>query len=128
MKIIYEYPPNIEKIREHFPIKSGIIFTYGGELYNPDKGNISADLMAHEETHVAQQGNDPDKWWDRYFIDDAFRLEQETEAYRNQYKYSLENYNRAGRKRLLKKISKDLSSPLYGNLITENEAKEAIIN
>jgi len=126
MKIVFKYPPNIKRIKEHFPIKRGVIFTYGNRLYNPDRGEIDDALMVHEETHTAQQGNNPDEWWDRYFIDKAFRLEQETEAYQNQYKYALDNYNRASRKRLLRQISKDLSSSLYGNLITEKEAKEII--
>ena len=127
MEIVFKYPPNIEKIREHFPVKYGVIFTYGDKLYNPDRGEIDSALMVHEETHTVQQGNNPDEWWDRYFTDESFRKEQEIEAYRNQYKYALENYNRASRKRLLRQISKDLSSHLYGNLMTEEEAKEQII-
>jgi len=128
MKIKYEYPPNIEEIRAVFPLHRGIIFTYGDVLYNPDKGEIDEALIKHEETHTKQQGDNPDEWWKRYFIDKEFRAEQEIEAYRNQYKYAVENYNRQQRKFLLKVISKDLSSPMYGSIMTTEEAKQTIKN
>ena len=128
MKIKYEYPPNIEEIRANFQLHKGIIFTYGDTLYIPDRGKIDEALIKHEETHTRQQGDTPDEWWQRYFIDKEFRIEQETEAYRNQYKYALENYNRQKRKYLLKVISEDLSSAMYGNVMTKEEAKETITN
>ncbi len=129
MKIKHEYPPNIDKIYEVFPFVRGhrcVVFTYGDTLYNPNKGIIDEALMKHEETHTAQQGDNPDKWWDRYFVDKEFRTDQELEAYRNQYKYAVDNYSRNMRRSLLKQISKDLSSALYGSIITEEEAKVAI--
>ena len=126
MKILYEYPPNIDKIREVFPLHKGVIFTYGDTIYNPDKGKITSELIKHEETHEKQQGNNIDEWWNKYLNDKKFRLEQEIEAYRNQYKYILENYNRQMRKLLLKDIAKHLSSAMYGYLISEEDATEII--
>ncbi|HEC32912.1 MAG TPA: hypothetical protein ENI63_01470 [Candidatus Kaiserbacteria bacterium] len=126
MKIVYKYPPNIEKIRAVFPLHKGIIFTYGDTLYNPDRGKIDEALMKHEETHTRQQGDDIDGWWEKYFVDVDFRMKQELEAYQNQYKYAVENYSRNMRRVLLKVISKDLSSAMYGNIISEEEAKGAI--
>jgi hypothetical protein len=129
MKIVNAYPPNIDKIREVFTLKPGIVFTYEGKLYNPDGGpTVSDDLLAHEETHVVQQKEigGSDAWWSKYFVDIDFRLEQELEAYRNQYRYALEHYNRPARRRLLKHISKDLSGVMYGNIISEEEAVNKI--
>jgi len=126
MKILHRYPPNIEKIREVFTLHSGIIFTYGDTIFNPDKGLIDEALLAHESTHSRQQGKDPEAWWNRYLTDTKFRTEQELEAYRNQYKYAVEHYTRQMRKQLLKTISKDLASAMYGNIMTREEAREAI--
>ena len=126
MKIVHKYPPNIEDIKSVFPISRGIIFTYGDTIYNPDNFIIPDDLITHEETHMKQQGKDPDRWWKRYFVDQKFRLEQELEAYRNQYRYAINNYDKRSRKELLKRISKDLSRPLYGSLVTKKEAKKLI--
>ncbi len=128
MKIKHKYPPNIEKIRAVFPLHKGIIFTYGDTLYNPDKGNIDEALIKHEETHTRQQGDNPDEWWEKYFVDIDFRASQEIEAYRNQYQYAVENYSRPMRRALLKQISKDLSSAMYGNIISKEEAISSIKN
>lgn len=126
MEIVNKYPPNIEEIKKNFTLHKGIIFTYGDKLYNPDNGIIDEALMKHEETHTVQQGDNPDEWWDKYFTDKEFRLKQELEAYQNQYKYAIENYGRPMRRNLLKIISKDLSSVMYGSLISEEEAKGLI--
>ena len=83
--------------------------------------------MAHEQTHTKQQGDDIDGWWDRYLSDFEFRLNQEVEAYHNQYMFLLDNYNRKDRRVILSQISKDLASPIYGNLVTKEKAKELIV-
>lgn len=126
MQIIKDYPPNIDKIRAKFQLISGVIFAYGDILYNPDGEEIKDHLLIHEETHMRQQGNDPESWWDRYIEDGAFRLSQEVEAYKNQYKFFRRNSTRSKTSDLLNRIASDLSSPLYGNIIEFKEAKEAI--
>ena len=129
MKVVRKYPPNIKDIAEVFPDakkRDDVIFTYGNKLHNPNGVILEEDLMVHEQTHSKQQGDDPKKWWDRYFIDERFRLEQEVEAYHNQFKYALENYGRQRAREILRRASKELSSALYGNIIREYEAKERI--
>lgn len=130
MKIKHKYPPNYQEIIEHFPTvenMTGVIFTYGNKLYVPGGENIPDDLMKHEETHQRQQMEmGIDEWWNRYFEDAEFRLDQEVEAYRNQYKYARENYDRADYRQLLKKIAKDLSRPMYGSIINKKEAVKLI--
>ena len=79
MKIIRDYPPNIEAIRAEFELNPRVVFTYGETIYNPGGGKITDDLMVHEETHAKQQGDDPGAWWDRYLVDVDFRLNQEVE-------------------------------------------------
>lgn len=127
MKIVKDFPPNIEKIRATFKLHQGIVFTYGDTLYNPDGGFIDRALEIHEETHTKQQGDNPEAWWDRYFIDKDFRLSQEIEAYKNQYKKMKSNIKDPNKLAYrLNIIAKDLSSEMYGNIITYEEAKSLL--
>jgi len=129
MKEIKGYPPNIDLIEKKFPgVKKtkGILITYG-DLYNPDGVKLSTDEWIHERTHAEQQKKiGLDKYWEMYVNDENFRLEQELLAYRNQYKYVVENYSGVLQKKILEVISKTLSSPLYGSLISERKAKKLI--
>jgi len=126
MKIIKGFPPNYDRIKKEFNPAGTVVFTYGDTVYAPLTGTLSPDLMAHEAVHIRQQV-DPDKWWDRYFKDVEFRLEQETEAYRAQYKkFRKMNKFKKERKKFLERIASDLSSHIYGNCITFDEAIERI--
>ena len=131
MRVKHKFPPNYEEIIKHLPWVAEMphaIFTYETTIYVPSGNEISDDLMEHEATHGKQQLEmGVKKWWTRYYIDAEFRLSQETEAYQHQYQYGVANYNRHYRRQLLKKISSDLSGPLYGSLITKEEAKELIM-
>ena len=126
MKISKEYPPNYKIISETFKLHKGIIFTYGDTIYNPDNGNIDKPLMEHEKIHLKQQGNEVDKWWIRYLADSDFRLSQELEAYQRQYRVAKEILSKGKLFNLLRFISNDLSGEMYGNIISFQEAMEAI--
>ncbi len=67
-----------------------------------------------------------DIWWSRYFESPEFRLSQEVEAYRNQYAYIKKNYTRNHRKFLYKHIITSMVM-MYGNMVTESEAKKLIV-
>lgn len=130
MKIINDYPPNHKEIEERFgPLPDGVIFTYGDIIYSPKHTRLANHLIAHEEVHSRQQMDDPVGWWERYLVDDNFRLEQEVEAYREQYKY-IRKFTPDGnvRIRLLYKISSDLSGSMYGSIVTFSEAKRLILD
>ena len=127
MKIVKEYPPNIDKIREKFKLHEGVIFTYGDTIYNPDGGFIDRALEIHEETHTKQQGNNIEEWWDKYLTDDEFRLSQEVEAYRNKYKKMKSNIKDVNKLNFrLDLIAKDLASEMYGSIVSYEEAKSLI--
>lgn len=98
-----------------------IIFTYGDTIYC--KTDIPEDLKVHEATHIRQQKSGAKEWWDRYLNDNAFRLDQEVEAYKNQYNY-LKIVIKDRNKLFLHKhrIAKDLSSYIYGNIISYSDA------
>lgn len=133
MKIVKAYPPNIEQIKLNFKISDNTVFAYGDTLYSPSGIKISKDLLEHEKVHQKQQGDDPAGWWDRYIEDKAFRLSQEVEAYRKQYRFfknSLGQYSVIEKNKriqeFINRICLDLSGQLYGNLVPFEEAKRRI--
>lgn len=127
MKILFENPPIIDAIRLAFPLSGNEIFAWGDIIYNPSKTTIPPWLIAHEEVHQRQQGEDVRGWWDRYLIDAEWRFTQELEAHQVEYRvFCVLNKDRNHRARYLNMISHRLSSKLYGNVITKYEAMKRI--
>lgn len=88
--VVYEKPPAhiYDRAVEQFGVdwEDGVIFTYGDKIYT--KNELPDHLFQHEMTHVRQQEKmGKDEWWSRYFADEQFRLEQEVEAYHNQFAF-----------------------------------------
>ena len=104
----------------------GVVFTYGDVVYC--KRRISDDVLVHETVHTKQQEKiGKDKRWDLYFEDDNFRLVNEVEAYRTQWDYIQRNEKDRNYKYIrLSEIARDLSSELYGNLVSFGEAYDLI--
>lgn len=123
------YPPNIDDIKKVLNIGKNVIFTFGNTIYNPSGGDIDLPLMAHEQTHSIQQENiGPEEWWKKYLSDNNFRLEQELQAYKIQYKYYCNVIkDRNARYKFLNRIASDLSSEVYGNLISKSDALSKIV-
>jgi hypothetical protein len=132
MKTIKAYPPNYEEICQAFPYvreRKTLVFTYGDIIYKPGKGVIPTHLRVHEVTHANQQGDDPAGWWKRYLEEPEFRLDQEVKAYRKQWEYiDRFNHNYWEKRELFEKITDDLSSEVYGNMISKAEAVRLISN
>lgn len=130
MRIVPGYPPNIESIRAAFDLTGKKpVFAYGHLLYNPHDLPIEDHLMAHEEVHERQQVayGGISTWWFRYISDAAFRLEQEIEAYREQYRFvkrTIKDRNAVAR--FLHSIASDLSGPMYGNITSYADAAKEI--
>lgn len=126
MKVINSRPPNYAKIIKAFPyaIGRGVIFCYGGVIYSPFTAHVSKQLHAHERVHVAQQEEyGTEAWWDYYIESIPFRLEQEIPAHRAEYQYATDGASRHERRAQLSQIAKRMALPLYGPMITYNEAK-----
>lgn len=125
MEIIYgEYPPNYKDIAAAFDIedRDGIVFTYGNKLYIPSGRKPDAQLLRHEETHAREQLEiGIEEWWDRYLVDTGFRFMQELKAYREQYR-AMATLPFERRLSYLDHIATDLAGPIYGNLLTKEEA------
>ena len=76
---------------------------------------------------MLQQEDSPEMWWDQYLNDKDFRLQQEIEAYRVQYrvvKGMIKDRNTVAR--MLFDMASNLSSPLYGSMIPHIEALKVI--
>lgn len=122
-----EFPPNIDKIREKFEIHDKVVFTFGNRLYVPCSLPVDDALLAHEETHAKQQGDDPASWWDKYLIDAHFRVGQELAAYRRQYKVFKRKIGAPDvRKQYLTHLATALSSKIYGEAISFHTAYKKI--
>jgi len=126
MKIYFskEKPPIYEQCAKKFGVrwKDRIIFTYGNTIYCKNK--VSQQKIAHETTHIKQQQEYGIKeWWDRYFIDIDFRIEQEVKAYLNEISWIRENVRgMKNKEEKIEKVTRDLCSPIYGSVVTYEEA------
>lgn len=123
-------PPNFERIASVFPLarRGGVIFTYGDTAYFPGNKTMSRELRAHEAVHATRQlaePHGPEGWWERYLIDPAFRLEEEVLAHAAEYAAYRTRHGQTPK--FLRFISERLAGPFYGNLLTVDEAKLAIL-
>ena len=118
MKIKEEYPPNYEDIKRVLKVEGiKMIYTYGDTIYNPDKCIVTPDLYVHEGVHERQQGDNPAQWWEKYLSDASFRLEQEIQAYGEQYLFVKRNFPVRIYDESRTKIALALSGAEYGNMI-----------
>lgn len=129
MKIVEQYPPNYIQILEAFPNleEHKPIFTYGDNIFNPFKVNITPDLEAHEAVHIKQQGTFPEIWWNDYINNPEFRLQQEIEAYGTQLIF-LESIITDSKlmEWFWDKITSAISGELYGNMLNYGQAKSKL--
>lgn len=128
MEVVQGYPPNYEKIKAAFDIGDRkVVFTYGQTIYNPHRDIVSDHLRVHETVHMRQQLEmGIEEWWDKYIEDAEFRWEQEVEAYAHQYNFMKKACSNRVLKDFLFSIASDLSSPIYGNISSYQEAETAI--
>ena len=124
MKFSTEKPPNWSEIIAQFPVKweNGVIVTYGDTIHC--HVDIGPQKTAHESVHVSRQTSmGVDKWWEEYFENSAFRLEEEVLAYKEEVKWVRKVYkDRNVRFKVISQICKDLSSPMYGKIISYSDA------
>ncbi len=130
MNIVRGTPPNFREIVAVFPAakREGVIFTWGDTVYVNGVPELNPQLKAHEAIHKQQQERmgGPQQWWDRYLIDPPFRLEEELAAHRAEYR-TLKHIDRNQAARALDFIAERLSSPLYGGMISKQDARRAIV-
>ena len=127
IKIITDYPPNIQEIRATFPITENQVFAYHPNIYNPSGKEIEKHLKLHEEVHLkSQEKIGVQNWWFQYLTNPQFRLEEELIAYATQYAFGKKVYGDKIGKIMLHDFAVSLSSPLYGGIIETSKAETKI--
>lgn len=129
LKTVKGYPPNFKQIDDilHVRSKSTVVFTYGDTVYIPNGEPLTDDLEVHEAIHIVQQREmGAEEWWDKFLDDPEFRLSQELEAYRAQWKFIEENKNRNMKRAMFKHIVDSLTSSIYGNMVTRKDAEKLL--
>lgn len=125
--IIVAQPPNYEQIASVLPIKdvSGLVFAYGGAIYNPSNAKLTPHIIVHELVHLERQGSASDPWWVSYLGDAEFRLAEELKAHREEFKHMCEKLkDRNARARIAFDIASKLSHSAYGPMCTHKQALE----
>jgi len=131
IEIVNEKPPIWDEVHKHFDIDDNDTFyTYGDKIYNPAGRYVPDHIIEHESVHARQQKEigGPDIWWKKYIEDDAFRMDQELEAYGRQYWfYCYHEGDRNKRAKFLWAIASHLSGPTYKLTINHADARVGII-
>lgn len=129
--ILHERPPVWDRCIEVFGRAQledkPVVFAWGMTIYNPTGAQLPRTLIAHEHTHGERQlaAGDVEAWWERYLTDPLFRLDEEIYAHHAEYQAFKRRHGH--RPRDLNMIAERLSSPLYGRLVTLEQAKHAIL-
>lgn len=126
--LIKQKPKIYDRLKQQFDIDwdVGIIIAYYPDIYC--KFDLDELKICHEETHLRQQeAYGVEAWWERYLDDVRFRLLQEVEAYKNEANLA-RKYIRDRNKlaRYIDQIAKDLSSSIYGNIVSYGEAMKLL--
>lgn len=130
MEIRIEKPPVWEQANRVFDLTGRRpVFAWDTILYNPLEGHVDEYAMLHEEEHSKQQRaiGGPEIWWQKYLTDKHFRLVQELEAYKVQYraaKVGIKDRNTLYRYAL--RMAGDCASSMYGCDITTSDALRLI--
>jgi hypothetical protein len=136
MRIIDGRPPMFEEILAAFPdaARPGVIFCWGEKIFAPGQRTLPAELVAHERVHCEQQWRGIEAWWRTYIADPEFRLREELPAHVAEFKSLCEQHRakwvseRNMRRTFAAAIARKLAAPLYGNLISIESAKTALLD
>lgn len=110
--------PLLKLYSDIFPINDMTIFAFDNTIYT--NYQLTADLYVHECTHIAQQNKiGLQEWLYDFLYEPERRLQIELEAYRKQLA-SIKDGNHRLKVRI--QSAKTISSPLYGNIISYDEA------
>ncbi len=133
MRVIRANPPLFDRIDAAFGIAGKpVIFSWGDRIYNPMGISVTSELHAHEAVHGRRQGGADETaivaWWERYIDEPAFRLAEEVPAHRAEYmRFCARHGNKSNRANALDAIASRLASPLYGDLVSQAQARLAVL-
>lgn len=110
--------PLMEEYKKFFEITDDTVFALYPDIYSNNA--LPADILVHELVHHRQQEKIGVKEWVYDFLyNPEARLQFELEAYREQLK-SIKDLNQRNRRRI--ESARNLSSALYGNIISYQDA------
>lgn len=110
--------PLMEEYKKKFDITKDTIFALYPYIYTNNP--LTPDILVHELVHFKQQEKVGVVEWVYDFLENPkLRLEYELEAYREQLK-SIKDRNHRNRVRV--ESARNLSSSLYGNIISYSDA------
>lgn len=110
--------PLMEEYKKVFEIDDNTIFALFPSIYTNHQ--LRPDIMIHEMTHLSQQTKIGLKEWVYDFLESPrARLEFEIQAYKAQLK-SIKDRNQ--RDLIRRESARNLSSALYGNIISYSDA------
>ncbi len=112
----------MEEYQKQFKISPRTIFALGDSIYTDYP--LTPDLLVHELVHIKQQEKVGVKEWVYDFLYDIeSRLKFEVEAYRKQL-MSIKDRNH--RHKIRMESARNLSSELYGSIISYDDAFKII--
>jgi len=128
VEVVNDWPPNIDESRAVLPVTSRNIFAYENKIFNPSGVKLPQELHAHEAVHFKQQAViGVEAWWVSFLGDVDFRLAQEIPAHKAEYRaFCKYNRDRNEQARKLRELGTRLAAPMYGGIITANEAMKRI--
>ena len=110
--------PLMEEYQKKFAITKDTIFALYPSIYTDNP--LTPDLLKHEMVHIQQQIKIGVKEWVYDFLESPrARLEFELQAYKTQLR-SIKDRNH--RDKIRRASAENLSSALYGNIISYEEA------
>lgn len=143
MIVVNDRPPLWDLIDKTFSVAGKpILFAWGRYIYDPENVGVTRELHSHEEIHGERQIQYGAKllginakyddavgaWWHHYIASPPFRLAEEIPAHRAEYlSFCKRHAGRETRNKALNHIAAKLASPLYGGLITQAAARDAIM-
>ncbi len=124
IRIVGARPEVYETLHERFGVEwdNGIIITVYPNIHC--RFPLPPDKIVHEAVHLVQQKEmGADIWWHRWLAEPGFRLDQEAAAHRKEADFVRKSIkDRNDRDKFIRDIAKNLSGPIYGNLISYGEA------
>lgn len=130
VQIVHEWPPRIEEIEKRFgQLPDSVIFAWDDKIMVPGGRPIDPWLIDHELVHLGQQKDigGVDVWWDKYLVDDEFRLDQELAAHVVEYRsFCRHERDRNRQAAYLNWIAGRLAHKMYGNIISRGDAMRRI--
>ncbi len=105
-----------------------IIFSYAPDIFTQLNKPLPRSLIEHEGVHLQRQRAMGVKaWWDWYLTDPQFRWDEELLAHRKEYQVlASEARTFKQRQAALKIVAKKLAAPLYGRMVSTEQAMQLL--